>query len=158
MNTNIDTKDLSILSILQNRGRIAISELAAKLNMSDTPCLRRVKKLEEAGVISGYSANINPEAMGFNAMVYVFIRLTENSNISADLFENAMKKLPEVLECSVITGSHDYLLKIIANDLLGYESFVKKSLGSLTCIASIESTVVLKQTFVRGELPIEIIN
>ena len=134
MNTNIDSKDLSILSILQNKGRIAISELATKLNMSDTPCLRRVKKLEEAGVISGYSANINAEAMGFNAMVYVFIRLTENSNISADLFENAMKKLPEVLECSVITGSHDYLLKIIANDLLSYESFVKKSLGSLTVL------------------------
>jgi DNA-binding Lrp family transcriptional regulator len=154
MNTTIDSKDLSILSILQKKGRIAISELATKLNMSDTPCLRRVKKLEQAGVIIGYSAQINPDSVGLNAMVYVFIRLTENSDISADLFENAMKKLPEVLECSVITGSHDYLLKIIANDLLGYESFVKKSLGSLTCIASIESTVVLKQTFSTGELPI----
>ena len=154
MNTTIDSKDLSILSILQKKGRIAISELATKLNMSDTPCLRRVKKLEQAGVIIGYSAQINPDSVGLNAMVYVFIRLTENSDISADLFENAMKKLPEVLECSVITGSHDYLLQIIANDLLGYESFVKKSLGSLTCIASIESTVVLKQTFSRGEIPI----
>ena len=156
MNTNIDRKDLKILSILQGKGRIAITELATKLNMSDTPCLRRVKKLEQAGVISGYSAQINADAVGLNAMVYAYISLTEKSNISADLFENAMKKLPEVLECSVITGSHDYLLKIIANDLLGYESFVKKSLGSLTCIASIESTVVLKQTFARGELPIEI--
>ena len=156
MNTNIDRKDLKILSILQGKGRIAITELATKLNMSDTPCLRRVKKLEQAGVISGYSAQINADAVGLKAMVYAYIRLTEKSNISADLFENAMKKLPEVLECSVITGSHDYLLKIIANDLLGYESFVKKSLGSLTCIASIESTVVLKQTFARGELPIEI--
>ena len=156
MNINIDDKDLKILSILQSNGRIAISELATRLNLSDTPCLRRVKKLEQAGVISGYSALINPDGLGLNAMVYVFIRLTENSNISADLFENAMKKLPEVLECSVITGSHDYLLKIIANDLLGYESFVKKSLGSLTCIASIESTVVLKQTFARGKLPISI--
>ena len=64
MSTNIDSKDLSILSILQNRGRIAISELAVKLNMSDTPCLRRVKKLEEAGVISGYSANINRRGDG----------------------------------------------------------------------------------------------
>jgi Lrp/AsnC family leucine-responsive transcriptional regulator len=154
MNINLDRKDLKILSILQSRGRIAISELATILNMSDTPCLRRVKKLEQAEVISGYSAQINPDSVGLNTMVYVFIRLTENSNISADLFENAMKKLPEVLECSVITGSHDYLLKIIANDLLGYESFVKKSLGSLTCISSIESTVVLKQTFARGELPI----
>ena len=155
MNINIDSKDLKILSILQSKGRIAISELATRLNMSDTPCLRRVKKLEKAGVISGYSAQINPEELGLNAMVYVFIRLTENSNTSADQFENAMKKLPQVLECSVITGSHDYLLKIIANDLLDYESFVKKSLGSLTCIASIESTVVLKQNFSRAELPME---
>ena len=61
--------------------------------MSDTPCLRRVKKLEQAGVISGYSVQINPDGLGLNAMVYVFIRLTENSNISADLFENAMKKI-----------------------------------------------------------------
>ena len=73
MNINIDDKDLKILSILQSNGRIAISELATRLNMSDTPCLRRVKKLEQAGVISGYSAQINPDGLGLNAMVYVFI-------------------------------------------------------------------------------------
>ncbi len=154
MNSNIDSKDLNILSILQSKGRMAISELAGKLNMSDTPCLRRVKKLEKAGVIKGYSANINAEAVGFNAMVYVFITLTENSNTNADIFENAVKNLPEILECSVITGSHDYLLKIISNDLLSYESFIKKSLGNLKCVGSIESTVVLKQTFSRTEIPI----
>ena len=158
LSINIYIKDLIFLSILPNTGRLAFLVLAVQLNMSDMSCLRSAKKLEEAVAFRGYSANISAEVMGFNAMVYVFIRLTENSNISADLFENAMKKLPEVLECSVITGSHDYLLKIIANDLLSYESFVKKSLGSLTCIASIESTVVLKQTFAGGELQIEIIN
>ncbi len=154
MNSNIDSKDLNILSILQSKGRMAISELATKLNMSDTPCLRRIKKLEKAGIITGYSANINAEAVGLNAMVYVFIRLTENSNTNADIFENSVKKLPEILECSVITGSHDYLLKIISNDLLSYESFIKQSLGNLKCVGSIESTVVLKQTFSRSELPL----
>ena len=106
----MDSKDLRILSILQKNGRIPISELAIKLNMSDTPCLRRVKKLENAGVISGYTANIRADSLGFNAIVYVFVRLTENSNSNADLFEDSVKDLPEVLECSVISGSHDYLL------------------------------------------------
>ena len=104
----MDSKDLSILSILQSKGRIAISELASRLNMSDTPCLRRVKKLEKAGVISGYSAQVNPQAVGLNALVYVFVRLTENSNDNADVFEKAMANLAQVIECSVITGAHDY--------------------------------------------------
>jgi DNA-binding Lrp family transcriptional regulator len=93
--------------------------------------------------------------VGLNALVYVFVRLTENSNDNADVFEKAMSNLEQVLECSVITGAHDYLLKIIASDLLSYESFVKKSLGSLKCIASIESTVVLKQTFSKSALPLK---
>ncbi|MDA9802213.1 Lrp/AsnC family transcriptional regulator [Candidatus Pseudothioglobus singularis] len=150
----MDSKDLRILSILQKNGRIPISELAIKLNMSDTPCLRRVKKLENAGVICGYTANIRADSLGFNAIVYVFVRLTENSNSNADLFEDSVKDLPEVLECSVISGSHDYLLKIISHDLLSYESFIKQSIGNLRCVSSIESTVVLKQTFSRQELPI----
>ena len=150
----MDSKDLRILSILQKNGRIPISELAIKLNMSDTPCLRRVKKLENAGVISGYTANIRADSLGFNAIVYVFVRLTENSNSNADLFEDSVMDLPEVLECSVISGSHDYLLKIISHDLLSYESFIKQSIGNLRCVSSIESTVVLKQTFSRQELPI----
>ena len=150
----MDSKDLKILSILQNSGRIPISELANQLDMSDTPCLRRVKKLESSGVISGYSANIKADSLGFNAIVYVFVRLNENSNVNADMFEGAVINLPEVLECSVISGSHDYLLKIISYDLLSYESFIKQSIGNLRCVSSIESTVVLKQNFSRRELPI----
>jgi DNA-binding Lrp family transcriptional regulator len=155
MNITMDSKDLRILTLLQKNGRMPISELATKLNMSDTPCLRRVKKMEESGVISGYSANISADSIGFNAIVYVFVRLTENSNANADMFESAVKKLIEIQECSVISGSHDYLLKIISRDLLSYESFIKQSIGNLRCVSSIESTVVLKQTFTRYELPID---
>ena len=155
MNITMDSKDLRILALLQKNGRMPISELAIKLNMSDTPCLRRVKKMEESGVISGYSANISADSIGFNAIVYVFVRLTENSNANADMFESAVKKLAEIQECSVISGSHDYLLKIISRDLLSYESFIKQSIGNLRCVSSIESTVVLKQTFARYKLPID---
>lgn len=150
----MDNKDRNILAILQRQGRIAISELAARLNMSDTPCLRRVRKLEQTGVISGYAAQIDPKEVGLNVVVYAFVRLKENSDQYAILFEESMENLEQVMECSVVTGAHDYLLKIVASDLLSYESFVKKSLGSLNCIAGIESTVVLKQNFSRNTLPL----
>ncbi len=150
----MDNKDRNILAILQRQGRIAISELAARLNMSDTPCLRRVRKLEQTGVISGYGAQIDPKEVGLNVVVYAFVRLKENSDQYAIIFEESMESLEQVMECSVVTGAHDYLLKIVASDLLSYESFVKKSLGSLNCIAGIESTVVLKQNFSRNTLPL----
>ena len=86
MNITMDSKDLRILTLLQQNGRMPISELSTKLNMSDTPCLRRVKKMEESGVISGYFANISADSIGFNDIVYVFVRLTENSNANADMF------------------------------------------------------------------------
>lgn len=150
----MDKKDLKLLDVLQNQGRISISELATQLNMSDTPCLRRVKKLEQDKVITGYSAQLDSQKLGWNVVVFAFIRLTENSDELGEAFEQAVKELKPVMECSVVTGAHDYLLKIVAKDLVSYERFVKKSLGSLKCISSIESTVVLKQNFARTALPV----
>jgi len=150
----LDSKDKQILQILQSNGRITTSELATSVNLSDTPCLRRVKKLENEGVISGYQCNLNAKQIDLGVLVYAFVRLTANSDKHAYSFENQMKGLDHILECSVITGAHDYLLKIVAKDLESYEKFVKQSLGSLTEVASVESTVVLKQTFSRNNLPI----
>jgi DNA-binding Lrp family transcriptional regulator len=87
--------------------------------------------------------------------VYALVRLNANSDKLADEFENEVEALEQVMECSVITGSYDYLLKIVAKDLSHYESFVKKSLGQINSIAAIESTVVLKQTFSRNQLPLK---
>ena len=150
----LDSKDKQILIILQKEGRISVAELATRLNLSDTPCLRRIKRLEQDGYIQGYSARLDAQALALDVVVYASVRLTENSDSYAEQFEQQMALLDPVLECSVITGAHDYLLKIVAHNLLEYERFVKQSLGSLKCIASIESTVVLKQTFSRHQLPI----
>ncbi|WP_394202452.1 Lrp/AsnC family transcriptional regulator [Shewanella waksmanii] len=154
MSHRCDAKDLSILAILQQHGRIAIAEIANKLNMSDTPCLRRIRKMEQNGVIKGYGADVDPSALDLNVTVYAFVRLKENSAHFANQFEQAATDLEQILECSVISGAHDYLIKIIAKDLADYESFVKQRLGELKCIASIESSVVLKQTFSKKQLPI----
>ena len=152
----LDKKDKMIIDRLQQEGRISMSDLAQKVNLSDTPCLRRVKKLEQAGVIEGYQAILNRQALDLNVLVYAFVRLSANSDKLADQFEQTVASLDQVLECSVVTGAYDYLLKIIAEDLEDYESFVKKSLGRIDGIATIESTVVLKQTFSRNVLPIKV--
>lgn len=150
----MDAKDREILNLLQRDGRMSISELASQVSLSDTPCLRRVKKLEESGVISGYSAQLDSKAIGLNVLIYAFIKLQGNTDKNAEVFEQSALALENVLECSVISGSHDYLLKIIVKDLEDYERFVKKSLGSISAIDAIESTVVLKQTFAKTSLPV----
>ena len=151
----LDKKDKVIVEKLQQNGRIPMSELAQEVSLSDTPCLRRVKKLEQAGVIEGYQARLNRQAFNLNVLVYAFVRLSANSDKLANQFEQTVEQLEQVLECSVVTGAYDYLLTIIAEDLEDYESFVKKSLGRLDFISTIESTVVLKQTFSRNTLPIK---
>ncbi|MCH4295252.1 Lrp/AsnC family transcriptional regulator [Shewanella sp. 3B26] len=153
--TQLDKKDTAILAALQQNGRQSVTELAASVGLSDTPCLRRIRRLEQEGYIQGYGALLDHRKAGFEVIVYASLRLSENSDKAAERFETAVALLPEVMECSVITGSHDYLLKIVARDLLAYERFVKKSLGSLPGVAGIESTLVLKQTFSRNALPLE---
>lgn len=150
----LDNKDQQLLVALQSQARMSISELASTINLSDTPTLRRIKKLEQEHVIIGYHAAINPKSLNLNVLVYAFIRLNQNSVSAAQQFEQHVEKRPHVLECSVISGSYDYLLKIIAQDLESYEQFVKHQLGSLCCIANIESTVVLKQSFSKKQLPL----
>lgn len=151
----VDGKDLAILDLLQYRGRMTTTEVAQQVNLSDTPCLRRIKKLEQEGIIKGYQAILDREKLNLSILVYALVRLNANSDKLADEFESEVEALEQVMECSVITGSYDYLLKIVAKDLSHYESFVKKSLGQISSIAAIESTVVLKQTFSRNQLPLK---
>ena len=150
----LDNKDQQLLVALQSQARMSVSELANTINRSDSPTLRRIKILEQEQVIIGYHAAIKPKSLNLNVLVYAFVRLCQNSVSAAQQFEQHVEKLPHVLECSVISGSHDYLLKIISQDLESYEQFVKHQLGSLSCIANIESTVVLKQSFSKKQLPL----
>ena len=150
----LDKKDQQLLIALQANARMSVADLASHISLSDTPCLRRIKKLEQASIITGYHAAINPKALKLNVLVYAFVRLNQNSASAARQFEQHVEKLTHVLECSVISGSYDYLLKIIAHDLESYEQFVKHQLGNLSCIANIESTVVLKQSFSKKQLPL----
>ena len=139
---NIDIKDQKIIRALQRNGRMTNQDLAAEVNLSPSPCLRRLKLLETSGVITGYSANIDAEAYGIPVTVFVHIKLASHAEAAVQQFEAAIAQVDQVLECYVMTGASDYLLRVVVADLAGYEDFVRKKLQSIGSIASIDSSFV----------------
>lgn len=149
-----DKTDRRILSLLQGDARISNAELAEQVNLSPTPCLRRVRRLEEQGVIKQYVTELDREKIGLHISAFVFIQLERNSLENAGAFEAAIAELEEVMDCFVLTGEHDYLLRVVSEDLGTYEKFVKEKLAGITQVAKIDTTIILNQVMSRKSLPI----
>jgi Lrp/AsnC family leucine-responsive transcriptional regulator len=151
-----DSVDRKILSILEKNARISNAELAEKVNLSPTPCLRRLRKLESTGLIRGYAALLDEKALGLQASALLFVNLEKNNKENAEQFEAAVKLLPEVLECFVVAGRHDYVLRIVTRDLDDYARFIKERLAVLEKIADLESIIILKQILLQKNLPLPV--
>ncbi len=150
----LDKIDRQILRVLQREGRISNSELSERVNLSPTPCLRRVKRLEDAGVIHRYVAELDRRQLGLKVSAYVFVRLQRNSTVNAEQFERAIGSLIQVEECSVLSGEYDYLVKVVATDLEDYERFIKQQLAAIEEVDTINTTIILKQVMSRQPLPV----
>jgi len=151
---DLDIIDRKILSILQANGRITMAELAGKVGLSVSPCHRRVKLLEERGVITRYIARIDQKSVGLHVSVFISIKLARQKEEDLDRFARAISKWDEVLECYLMTGNRDYLLRVVAADLSSYEAFLKNKLTRLDGIASIESSFALSQVKYSVALPL----
>ena len=154
MPINLDKTDLAILRALQDDGRMTNAELAEKVHLSPTPCLRRNKRLEQAGVIDHYTAEINRSLVGIEISAFVFVQLQRNSKENAAQFERAVEQLNEVQECFVVTGSYDYMLSVATRNLASYDRFIKEKLGDIETVAKVDTTIVLNQVKSRRQLPL----
>lgn len=152
--TNLDNYDRSILRFLQADGKISNQDLAEKVNLSSSPCWRRVKKLEEAGVIDGYVAMLNPKSLGLKAMAYVHIALLDHRQETIETLDNFVATQEQIVECSSITGSNDYLLKIIETDTESLEKFIMQSLLRLGIVRSSTTNLILRQQKHTTALPL----
>jgi Lrp/AsnC family leucine-responsive transcriptional regulator len=150
----LDNLDRKILALLQQDGRMGVTALAEKVGLSASPCLRRIKLLEEAGVISRYVAVLNQREVGLPVSVFVSIKLESQKEAALDKFGKAIARWPEVLECYLMTGPRDYWLRVVVADLEAYEAFLKEKLTRLDGIASIESSFALGQVKYTNVLPI----
>ena len=153
-NKSLDVIDRQILENLQNDARMRNVELAEKVGLSPSPCLRRVGNLEETGVIRGYATLVDAEAVGLPVSVFVSVTLEKQIEKTLEKFEKEIRARPEVMECYLMTGDADYLLRVVTADLGAYERFLIEHLTRIPGVASIKSSFALKQVAYRTALPI----
>lgn len=139
---DIDAKDWQIIRELQADGRLTNQELAQRVNLSPSPCLRRVRLLEEAGVITGYSADVDPRACGLNITAFILVALQRPERDAVENFEKSVARIEEILDCYLLTGEADYMLRVVVADLEEYERFVRKRLHAIPGISSIKTSLV----------------
>ena len=142
---NLDRFDREILNVLMQDGRISILDLSDRVGLSPTPVSRRVKRLEDAGVITGYTALVDEEALGFGISVFVSVRLEKQIDVALAEFENAIRAMPEVVDCWLMTGGRDYLLRIVTEGLKEFEQFLVGRLTRVSGVAAIESSIPLRR-------------
>jgi len=150
----LDAIDRKILALLQENARLSNVELADAVGLSPSPCLRRVRELEHAGVIRRYVTLLDPARVGLPVSIFVNVTLERQVEQALERFEAAILKRPEVMECYLMTGDADYLLRVVTADLSAYERFLMDHLTRVPGVASIKSSFALKQVKYRTALPV----
>lgn len=154
LKSDLDGVDTAILRLLQEDGRITNARLAEKLSLSETPCWRRLKRLEAEGYIEGYQANLNRRKLGYGVLAFVQLSVSIHTDEATARFENVVRSCPEVIACHNITGQADFLLQVVAPDLDSYGAFIDRVFRKLPEIRSIHSSVSLREIKASNRLPL----
>ncbi|MFV0303590.1 MAG: Lrp/AsnC family transcriptional regulator [Paracoccus sp. (in: a-proteobacteria)] len=151
---DLDAIDRRILGLLQRDGRISNADLAARVNLSASACHRRVRRLEEEGFIRGYVALLDRRKIGRQTMVFVEITLSGQADEVLEAFERAVRKIPDVLECHLMSGAADYVLKVVASDTEHFAQIHRQYLAKLPGVAQMHSSFALRTVFRTTALPV----
>lgn len=154
LTTELDEVDRSILRYLQEDGRLSNARLAERLSLSETPCWRRMKRLEAEGYIEGYQANLNRRKLGYGVLAFVQLSVSIHTDEATARFEEVVRSCPEVIACHNITGQADFLLQVVAEDLDSYGAFIDRVFRKLPEIRAIHSSVSLREIKASNRLPL----
>jgi Lrp/AsnC family leucine-responsive transcriptional regulator len=154
LKTLLDAKDYRILKELQRNSKLTNAELAARIRLSPSPCLARVRALEQRGVITGYGALVDAPSVGLNVSVFIQVSLEKQVESALDNFEVAMSRYPEVMECYLMTGDSDYLIRVVVEDVQALQRFIVQQLSKIRGVANIRSSFTLKQVKYSTALPL----
>lgn len=154
MHVQIDEIDARLLRLVQRDARLTATQLSEKLNLSPSACHRRLQRLEASGVIKGNVALLNPRAVGRPTIVFVEISLATQADDVLDAFEAAVGRIPDVMECHLMTGSYDYLLKVVARDSEDFATIHRRHLARLPGVSKLQSSFALKTVFATTALPV----
>jgi len=151
----LDNYDRQILRVLQEDGRISNQDLACRIGLSPSPCLRRLRTLEESGLITGYRALLDAKKLGFSLMVLIHISMDQHTPERFSNFETQIAQIPEVLECLLITGQDaDYQLKVVVKDMDGYQELLLNRITRITGVTGVHSSFVLRRVVDKTALPL----
>jgi DNA-binding Lrp family transcriptional regulator len=151
----LDSIDRTILAELQDDGRITNVELARRAGLTAPPCLRRVRALEEAKVIDGYHARLNPAALGYGITVFALVSLRSQAEEDLRGFESHVATLPEVRECHMLNGEIDFILKIVAHDLQAFQAFLTSKLTTAPHVASVKTSLTIRTSKDQPGVPVD---
>ncbi|MDE0878675.1 MAG: Lrp/AsnC family transcriptional regulator [Sphingomonas bacterium] len=150
-----DRIDRQILAHLQNDGRMTNVELADRVGLTAPPCLRRVRALEEAGIIRGYHAELDPASLGFPITVFAMVSLRSQAEADLAAFETHVGDIPEVRECHMLNGEIDFILKIVASDLKGFQDILTTKLTPAPNVASVKTSLTIRTAKSLAGIPVE---
>jgi Lrp/AsnC family leucine-responsive transcriptional regulator len=151
---DLDRYDAAILDELQRDGRLSIVDLAEEVGLSSTPCARRLKLMEQAGIIQGYTAVIDPNRLGLKVQAFVQVRLTRHTDENIEQFRRAVDSLEEVVSCHAMTGAYDLLLQVAVTDLEQLSNVVLKKLMSIRAVRDVHSSIVLHTIKRSSRIPV----
>ena len=150
---DIDDTDKQILRLLQTQARMSITELAERVNLSATPCARRIKRLEDSGIITGYHTQTDAQKLGYPLAVFIAISMDRHTADRFELFEEKIQSFDEVVSCSIVTGrTEDYLIKVRVRDMAHYEEFLLHRLNRIEGVAQVHTSFELREVFNRSML------
>lgn len=153
--SDLDEFDRKILDAMQRNGRLTIVQLSEQVGLSTTPCQRRLKRLEDEGYIQGYTALVDPLKLNYQMNVFVSVKLERQAEEFLERFEEAVSKMPEVMDSYLMSGGgRDYMLRVVAKDLISYERFLVDHLARVPGVANIDTSFSLKHVLSRNALPV----
>ena len=152
---DLDAQDIRILNVLQEEARVSNVELSERIHLSASQCHRRLKRLEETGLIRGYAAILDREMAGLSVMAFVSVSLDKHGEDPARAFNEAIMRYPEILECWAVSGESDYLMRVVATDLRRFSNFLMHELLSLPMVAGLKSNILLEKQKATTALPLD---
>lgn len=158
MAAQIDNIDAKILHLLQKDAALSVADISEQVGLSSSPCWRRIKRMEEMGIIAKRVTLLDREKIGLDFEVFVAVKLALPNRANMEKFESAVARMPEVIQCAVVTGAVDFMLRVVTKDMHAYEDFLREVLLSVDLISDVQSRIVLRQSKDTTAIPLNLIN
>jgi len=158
MREQIDGIDAKILNLVQSNAALSVADIADKVGLSSSPCWRRIKRMEEVGIIQHRVTILDRAKLGLDFEVFVAVKLALPNRANMEKFEKAVRIMPEVVQCAVVTGAVDFMLRVVTKDMHSYEDFLREVLLSIDLISDVQSRIVLRQSKDTYALPLNLIS